>query len=174
VSKTVAVVLALLSVTLFPTKSKAQLLPTGNVYAGVGYADSVDVINRYSFHGWNASAEALPFHRFTNLGLVLDGSGYYCTGIACKGVKQYNAFFGPRLSFTMGKWRPFVHLMAGVQRTTGGSARWPLAEDLGGGIDRKLPFKNFSWRLQADYMHLHFLSFTQNDVRASTGVVWRF
>ncbi len=173
-SKTVAVVLALLSLMLFPTKSQAQLLPTGNVYAGVGYANSVDVINRYSFHGWNGSAEALPFHRFRNVGLVLDGSGFYCTGAGCVGTRQYNFFFGPRISFTYGKWRPFVHLMGGVQRTTAGGARWPVAEDFGGGIDRKLPFKNFSWRLQGDYMHTRFLSFTQNDARASTGIVWRF
>ena len=45
-SKTVAVVLAFLSLMLFPTASKAQLLPSGNVYAGVAYADSVDVVNR--------------------------------------------------------------------------------------------------------------------------------
>lgn len=173
-SKTVAVVLALLSLMLIPTLSKAQLLANGNVYVGASFADSVDVINRYTFRGWNASAEALPFHRFANLGLVLDGSGFYCVGRGCVGVRQYNVFFGPRISITLGKWRPFVHVMGGVQRTTGGNARWPVAEDFGGGVDRKLPFKNFSWRLQADYMHTHFLSFTQNDARASTGVVWRF
>src|ERR1019366_3098169 len=81
VSKTAAVLLAFLSLMLFPTTSKAQLLPSGNVYAGVGYADNVDVVNRLTFRGWEGSVEMLPFHRFSYLGLVLDGSGFYRTGV---------------------------------------------------------------------------------------------
>jgi hypothetical protein len=50
----------------------------------------------------------------------------------------------------------------------------PVAIDIGGGADYKLRFKNFSWRLQGDYMHGHYASANQNDYRASTGIVWRF
>jgi hypothetical protein len=50
----------------------------------------------------------------------------------------------------------------------------PLALDFGGGVDYRLPFKNFSWRFQGDYMHTHYLSATQNDCRASPVIVWRF
>jgi hypothetical protein len=46
--------------------------------------------------------------------------------------------------------------------------------DFGGGADYKLSFRNFSWRVQGDYMFSHFLSANQNDFRASTGIVWRF
>jgi hypothetical protein len=49
-----------------------------------------------------------------------------------------------------------------------------VIEDFGGGADRRLPFKNFSWRLQFDYVHSHLLSANQNDYRGSTGIVWRF
>jgi hypothetical protein len=52
VSKTAAVVLAFLSLMLLSTPSKAQLLPSGNVYGGVGFGDNVDVVNRLTFHGW--------------------------------------------------------------------------------------------------------------------------
>jgi hypothetical protein len=170
VLKTAAVVLAFLSLMLFPTLSKAQLIPSGNIYTGVSYADSVDVVNRLTFRGWDASAEAFPFRRFTNIGIVLDGSGLYRTG-----VQQYNLVLGPRISHTFGKWRPFAHVMGGVQQTTtSGSTFHPILEDIGGGVDRKIPFKNFSWRLQFDYVHSHLLSATQNDFRGSTGVVWRF
>jgi hypothetical protein len=170
VLKTAGVVLAFLTLMMFPTASKAQLLPSGNVYAGVAYADSVDVVNRLTFRGWDASAEALPFHRYSYLGIVLDGSGMYRAG-----VQQYNAVLGPRLSFHYGKWRPFVDVMAGIQETTtGGASFHPIIEDFGGGVDRKLPFKNFSWRLQFDYVHSHLLSANQNDYRGSTGIVWRF
>jgi hypothetical protein len=172
VSKTAAVVLAFLSLSLmlFPTKVSAQLLPGGNVYAGVGYADSVDVINRLTFRGWEGSAEAFPLHRYTNLGIVLDGSGFYR-----RGVNQYNLVLGPRVSRNYGKWRLFANAMGGIEQTkSSGQEFHPIVYDFGGGVDRKLPFKNFSWRLQFDYVHTHLLSANQNDFRGSTGVVWRF
>ena len=169
-SKTVAVVRAFLSLMLFPTASKAQLLPSGNVYAGVAYADSVDVVNRLTFRGWDGSVEMFPFHRFAYLGIVLDGSGVYRTG-----VQQYNIVLGPRVSRTYGKWRVFAHATGGIQETrSSGASFHPVIEDFGGGVDRKIPFKNFSWRLQFDYIHSHLLSATQNDFRGSTGIVWRF
>lgn len=169
-SKTVILVLAVLSLVLFATPSQAQLIPNGNVYVGAAYADSVDVVNRYTFRGWNASFEDLPFARYSHVGVVLDGSGFYRYG-----VQQYNVFVGPRISFTFGKWRPFVQVMGGAQRmTSAGTTHYPIAEDAGAGADYKLPFKHFSWRFQFDYMHTQLLHATQNDVRGSTGIVWRF
>jgi len=173
VSKTAAVVLAFLSLMLFTTVSRAQLFPSGNVYVGASYADNVDVVNRLTFRGWNASVEASPFHRFSYLGVVLDGSGFYR-----QGVQQYNLLLGPRISMHYGKWRPFVQVMGGAERTSsGGITKYPIAEDLGGGVDRKfqlLFLKNFSWRLQFDYTRTHLFSATQNDIRGSAGLVWRF
>jgi hypothetical protein len=155
---------------LLPTTSRAQLIPSGNVYAGVAYADSVDVVNRLTFRGWDGSVEVFPLHRFTYLGIVLDGSGLYRTG-----VQQYNIVAGPRVSMNFGKWRPFAHVMGGIQKTnSSGTTFQPTAVDLGGGVDRKLPFRNFSWRLQFDYVHTHLLSANQNEYRGSTGIVWRF
>jgi len=173
VSNTAAVVLAFLSLMLFTTPSRAQLLPSGNVYVGVAYGDNVDVINRYTFRGWNASLEDFPLRRFSYLGVVLDGSGFYRLG-----VQQYNLLLGPRISMHYGKWRPFVHLLGGAQRSvSAGIVHYPIMEDLGGGVDRKfqlLFLKNFSWRLQFDYSRTHLLSATQNDFRGSAGLVWRF
>jgi hypothetical protein len=178
VSKTAAVVLALVSLMFVTTTSRAQLIPSGNVYAGIAYADSVDVIptNRYTFRGFDGSAEAFPFHRMTYLGIVLDGSGIFTRGAADSGtVQQYNAVLGPRVSMNIGKWRPFVHGMGGLQQTrSGGNTYHSVAIDIGGGVDRKLPFKNFSWRFQFDYVRTHVLSDNQNEYRGSTGIVWRF
>ena len=50
----------------------------------------------------------------------------------------------------------------------------PEPANVGGGLDYKLPFRNFSWRVQGDYVHTRYLSAEQNDVRGSTGIVWRF
>ena len=169
-SKTAAALLALVGLTLLSTSMSAQILPRGNVYAGVSYGQLTDVINKQSYRGFEGSAEDLPFARFPHLGFVLDGSGYFRSG-----VTQYNGFFGPRLSATYGKWRPFVHGMGGYQRlNSNGNIFSHVAIDIGGGADYKLWFKNFSWRLQGDYMHTHYLSAYQNDYRASTGIVWRF
>jgi hypothetical protein len=170
VLKTAAVVLAFLCLTLLAAVSQAQILPRGNAYVGASYADARDITTRYPFKGWEGSIEDLPFVRYPKVGFVLDGSGYYRSGIT-----EYNLFFGPRLSTTYGKWRPFVQAMGGVHRQPVNSIYHdPIAYDIGGGVDYKLFFKNFSWRLQGDYVHSRLLSATQNDIRASTGIVWRF
>jgi hypothetical protein len=173
VSKSAAGALAFVGFILFSIPMSAQfngLLPNGNVYAGVSYAQLTDVINKQSYHGWNGSFEALPFTRFPRIGLVIDGSGLYR-----RGVTQYNALAGPRLSANIGRWRPFVHAMGGIRHVnSNGFVYNPVAIDVGGGADYRLPLKNFSWRLQGDYMHGHYGSANQNDYRASTGIVWRF
>ena len=173
-SKTAAAVLAFAGWFFCSIPMSAQfngLLPSGNVYAGVSYGQLSNVVIKQSYRGWTASYEALPFSRFPHVGLVADGSGFYRSG----GLVQYNIVGGPRLSTNFGKWRPFVHAMAGVRHlNSGGFVYNPLEIDVGGGIDYKLFFKNFSWRFQGDYMHTHYLSATQNDYRASTGIVWRF
>jgi hypothetical protein len=176
VSKTAAVVLAFLTVMLFVIPSSAQLLPNGNVYAGVSYGQFENAgVNKQSYHGWNASAEAIPFARFSHLGVVLDASGFYRKGLNGGLITQYNFLLGPRLSVTMGKWRPFVHAMGGLQRVTSSGYTYnPIAIDVGGGVDYKIFFKNFSWRVQGDYVRSRYAGANNNAYRASTGIVWRF
>lgn len=172
-SKTAAGTLAFIGLLFFSIPMSAQfngLLQNGNVYAGVSYGSLTNVVNRQSYHGWNASVEAMPIARFPHLGFVLDGSGFY----RGTGVTQYQGVFGPRLSANLGRWRPFVHAAAGVRHlNSSGFTYNPVVIDVGGGADYKL-FKSFSWRLQGDYMHTRYASATQNDYRASTGIVWRF
>jgi hypothetical protein len=173
VSKSAAAVLAFAGFILFSIPMSAQfngLLPNGNVYAGVSYGQISDVINQQSYRGFEGSFEALPFTRFPRLGLVADGSGYFRTG-----VTQYVFVGGPRVSVNFGRWRPFVHAMAGIRHINSyGFVYNPIAIDVGGGADYKLGFKNFSWRLQGDYLHGNYGTAQQNDYRASTGIVWRF
>jgi len=173
VSKTAATVLAFVGLLGFSVPMSAQfngLLPNGNVYTGVSYGQLTDQVNKQSYKGWDASFEALPFTRFPHIGLVLDGSGFYR-----KGVTQYNALGGLRISTNFGKWRPFFQAMAGIRHLDSNNFVYnPIEIDVGGGIDYKLWFKNFSWRFQGDYMHTHYASATQNDYRTSTGIVWRF
>lgn len=168
--KIAAAVLAFFCIAISATSVSAQILPKGNVYGGVSYGDLNDVVVRQSYRGWNASAEDLPFSHIAYLGIAVDASGFYRTG-----VKQYNVFLGPRLSAEYGKWRPFFHVVGGVEHVTSyGNVYNPVAYDIGGGADYKLLFKSFSWRFQADYMRSRYASAYQNNFRASTGIVWRF
>ena len=94
-SRTAAAVLAFAGLCLCSVPTMAQfngLLPSGNVYGGVSYAQLTNVVVQQSYKGWNASFEALPFVRFPRLGLVIDGSGFYR-----RGETQYNAMGRPRL-----------------------------------------------------------------------------
>lgn len=172
-SKTAVVTLAFLALLLLSLPMSAQLIPSGNVYAGVSYGQLTNVVqgvNTQSYRGWNGSAEFIPLARYSHFGLVADGSGFYRTNLT-----QYNAFGGLRAATTFGKLRPFVHVMGGIRRiNSSGIIYTAPAYDIGGGIDYKLFFKNFSWRLQGDYMHSHYLSANQDDYRVSTGIVWRF
>jgi hypothetical protein len=170
VSKTVAVVLAFLAFTVCSIPMSAQILPSGNAYAGISYGQLTDIVNTQSYRGWNASVEDIPFPRLLHLGFVLDASGFYRTG-----VTSYNGFLGPRLATNFGRWRPFFQAMGGIRHiNSNGTISNPVTLDFGGGIDYRLHLKNFSWRLQGDFMHSRVLSADQNDYRASTGIVWRF
>ena len=60
-SKSAAAALAFIAFILFSIPMSAQfngLLPNGNVYAGVSYAQLTDVINKQSYRGWTGSFEA--------------------------------------------------------------------------------------------------------------------
>jgi hypothetical protein len=175
VSKTAAAVLAFVAFALFSVPMSAQLLPNGNLYVGASYGQLTNATTTSSYRGFNASLEMFPFARIQYLGFVLDGSGFYRRGIGGFAVTQYNGFLGPRLSTNIGKWRPFIHVMAGIKHVdSSGNQYNPVTIDGGGGVDYKLPWRNFSWRLQGDYMHSRFLHAYQNDYRTSTGIVWRF
>lgn len=173
-SKTALAVLIFFGLTLFSIPSSAQLIPHGNVYAGASYGKFTDVINKQSYRGWNGSGEFIPFARFPHLGFVADASGFYRNN-RFGSITTYNFLGGVRLSMQYGKFRPFVHGLGGVQHiNSAGIIYSPTALDVGGGVDYKLPFKNFSWRFQGDYMRTHYASANQSDERVSTGIVWRF
>jgi hypothetical protein len=174
VSRTAIAVLGFVCLVWFAIPMSAQLIPHGNVYVGALYGKSDYVTNYYGFKGWQGSAEFMPFTQRSYLGFVLDGSGLYRSGIT-----QYNLLFGPRLSMQRGRWRPFVQGEGGIERVnSAGNTYYPVAWDVGAGADYKLSgfwkFKNFSWRLEGDYTHSRLLSASQHELRASTGLVWRF
>jgi len=174
VSKTALAVLAFAVVLLFSVPMSAQLIPHGNVFAGVSYGQMSDVTNRASYRGWEGTAEFFPFARYSHLSFALDGSGFYRND-RYGSINQYNGMGAVRWSWSFGKFRPFLEGIGGYQRVNSSGIIYthPVYGG-GGGVDYKLPFKNFSWRFQGDYMRASYSSAIENDYRASTGIVWRF
>jgi hypothetical protein len=188
--KVVAVCLVLFVLASF---ASAQI-PSGNVFFGYSHASTNLVPGQSTgLNGWNGSVEGkvLPL-----LGLVADFSGQYgsqnlpvvcglpvvvlpCTGpVTSANVSEYNFLFGPRISFSVGKFRPFVHALIGASHirasATGlSNSETSFGDALGGGLDYHL-IPLISWRVQADALQTRFFSSTQSNLRFSTGIVFHF
>ena len=121
------------------TAGYAQI-PSGNAYIGYSYM-SADLLSsdRTNMNGWNGSLEGkvLPF-----IGIVADFSGNYgtagippnslCNGIvsgSCSGLSAntniYSYLFGPRVSVTVGKVRPFADALFGAGHITESASGFP-------------------------------------------------
>jgi hypothetical protein len=185
VYKTALFIFALLSL---PVVASAQV-PGGNIFFGYSYAHAdIGSSERTNLNGWNGSLEGkvLPW-----VGIVADGSGHYgkqdffnicpnpgpCSPVSVDGT-VYSVQFGPRISFSIGKMRPFAHALFGVAHVKLESADFSPSDTsfssaIGGGLDYSL-IPLFSWRVQADNLQTRFFDGTQNNLRISTGVVFHF
>jgi len=169
-------------------------VPGGNVFVGYSYM-SADLASsgRTNLNGWNGSVEGkfLPF-----IGIVGDVSGNYggslpVNVIACQGVVPVNGcptasastnihsfLFGPRVSASVGKFRPFAQALIGAAHISESASGFSdsdtsFAYALGGGIDYHL-IPLVSWRVQGDLLKTRFFGNTQDNVRISTGIVVHF
>jgi hypothetical protein len=138
-------------------------------------------------NGWEASAEGkyLPW-----LGAVVDFDWHYggretieCTPSApCKtfrvNASRHVVLLGPRLSLSVARSVLFAEFLLGVahQSDSGGAisnSDLRFATAMGGGLDWKLT-EIVAWRAKLDFVHTSFFRGTQNDLRFSTGPVFRF
>ncbi len=151
---------------LLTTAGFAQVPTSGNVFLGYSYDRANFSGGGVNLSGWTGAVEGkvAPF-----FGIVADLSGEYGSGIS-----QENVLFGPRVSTSIGRIRPFAHILVGVSHISGGgTSDTSFGDAIGGGIDYKL-IKAIGWRFQGDLLQTRFFSDTQNDFRFSTGVVVRF
>jgi opacity protein-like surface antigen len=178
---------------LFAGVASAQIPTSGNVFFGYSYLSTdLSSIDRANANGWEASVEGkiFPF-----VGIVGDFDAHYGSqnfplicplqpeGVApgeCVGVSasftERNYLFGPRVSMSIGKFRPFAEALFGashVNVNNGVGSDTSFATALGGGLDYKI-IRPLAWRLQGDYVQTRFFGATQNNVRISTGIVLRF
>jgi opacity protein-like surface antigen len=183
VMRKVAIVVC--SLFLFVSAASSQV-PSGNVFFGYSYYNAdLSSLGRSSLNGWNGSLEGkvLPW-----VGIVADFGGHYgsenvpracltpglCPNISIN-IHEYDFLFGPRVSVSVGKIRPFAEAMFGGGHisTNGAGSDTSFVTALGGGIDYHL-IPLVALRLEGDYVQTRFFSTTQNNVRLSTGIVLRF
>ena len=164
--------------------ASAQIPTSGNVFLGYSYYNTdLSSIDRANTNGWQASLEGkvLPW-----VGIVVDFSNHYgsqnfavpCPPIRCSFNEDFterNILFGPRVSVSVRKLRPFAEALfgAGHVNVHHVNSDTSFATALGGGVDYKL-LAILAWRLQGDYVQTRFFNNTQNNVRLSTGIVVRF
>jgi hypothetical protein len=166
---------------LFAGVANAQVPTSGNVFFGYSfYNTDLSPTNRSSLNGWEGSLEGkiIPW-----VGIVADFGGYYGSGVAvcipggCSNLTAHEEsfLFGPRVSMSFGKIRPFAEALFGGSHinTNGAGADTSFATALGGGIDYKI-IRPIALRVQGDYVQTRFFAATQNNVRVSTGIVFRF
>ena len=161
---------------LLASAASAQILPKGNVFVGYSY-NRFDQGggNHANLNGWIGSLEGKLFLPW--FGIAADVSGHYGTpnGVT---VKEYNFLFGPRISMSAGKVRPFAHVLGGAAHMNTGIAGFSDSDTSfayagGGGLDYKV-LRIFAWRVQGDYLHTKLFGTKEGNFRLSTGLVFNF
>lgn len=172
---------------LFGVAAQAQEHKTIDVFAGYSYVRANPASpggNGFNLNGGSASAA----YNFNNwLSGVADFGGYTNTNILNSGVggTLSTYLFGPRVSYRrLGRVTPFGEVLFGVAHTGANllttNSQNAFAMTVGGGIDYRLS-SHFSVRpAKVDYLLTRFNELgntnaqSQNNLRVSTGVVFRF
>src|SRR5690348_11888412 len=183
------VVVSLLGFTsLFGVAAQAQERKTIDVFAGYSYVRANPAstgTDGFSLNGGSASVA----YNFNNwLSGVADLGGYHSTNILGSGVDGTLStyLFGPRVSYHhFGRVTPFGEVLFGVAHTGANvlntsDSQNAFAMTVGGGIDYRINSR-FSIRpAKVDYLLTRFNEFgttnaqSQNNLRVSTGIVFRF
>jgi len=169
----------------------AQIPTSGNIFVGYSLENASSSalnlnLSRPNLQGWEASLEGKVAPWF---GIVADFSGHYgsesFTQVTPGGPltvnvtgHQQEVLFGPRVSVPVSRLSPFGEFVVGVSHlgtggTFPGSTNTSFATALGGGLDYRL-IRPIALRLEGDYLTTRFFSTRQNNLRLSTGIVFRF
>jgi hypothetical protein len=170
---------------LFGAAAMAQGVPTsGNVYFGysLNHGRVDPLADTTTMNGWEASVEGkfLP-----HIGLVADvaqqfGSAFFFPIGDNVDLRSEQYLFGPRLSFRVGRARPYIHVLVGaahvreVNRFVGyEDSDTSFANTFGGGVDYHL-MGPLNWRVQLEELNTNFFSDWQHNARFSTGIAVHF
>jgi opacity protein-like surface antigen len=169
----------------------AQDVQKVDIFAGYSYVrenPSTSGVSSFSLNGGSAS---VAYNVNGWLSGVADFGGYNNGNILGTGVNGTLStyMFGPRITYRhLGRFTPFGQVLFGVAHASGslsGSTTTVTTSDnsfamsVGGGVDYRVT-RHFSIRpLQVDYLLTRFSetgvgSQSQNNLRASTGIVFHF
>jgi hypothetical protein len=142
-----------------------------NLYGGYSYLHLDSSPNAANLNGWDV---ALTDNFVPAVGVTADLSGAYGSINGVSGSDFHTFMFGPQLRFPA-PVSPFVRaLVGGVHVGGGGVSGTSFAAGFGGGIDIHVN-KLFAFRpIQVDYIHSHFNSYGQDNLRVSIGLVIHF
>ncbi len=174
---------------LFGVAAQAQEeRKTIDVFAGYSYVranPATSGANSFSLNGGSAS---IAYNFSGWLSGVADLGGYHNTNILGSGVDGTLStyLFGPRVSYhRLGRVTPFGEVLFGVAHTGASllatsNSQNAFAMTVGGGLDYRLN-SHFSIRpAKVDYLLTRFTELnnsnarSQNNLRVSTGIVFRF
>lgn len=157
--------------------SFSQEYSRADLFAGYSYlnVDTNGLSSRQSLNGWEAGVSG-NFSRW--LAAEASVGGYYKTLLGVN-VSDYSYLAGPRINF-----RPvFVHALIGGDHLKGSALGASASQDglaaaFGGGLQMRIA-RSLSARVSGDYvLSRHNIlggsSFTQNNFRASVGIVYSF
>jgi hypothetical protein len=170
--------LIVLSFALLTGAAWAQIPTAGNVFFGYSYdLTAIASHDTSSLNGWEASLEGkfLPW-----IGLVADVDGHYgshdYSGVRAD-ITAHNVLFGPRVSVSVSRFRPFAEFLIGVGHVSlshgASSSDTSFANAFGGGLDYKI-FGPVTARGQLDWIETRFYGNTQNGARLSLGLAIHF
>ena len=163
-------------VLFFSVAVAAQQTPKVEVFAG--YSHFLADLNDTSFNldGVHVSAAE---NLNSWLGGVLDFSTHYGTRAGVN-VNTQSIMYGPRFAYRKSKAvTPSAHALFGAVRGSAGFAgismsNYRFAVAAGGEIDVRINDRVAFRVIQADYMMTRFLNLRQDNIRVSTGFVFRF
>lgn len=159
--------------------AQAQNIPRIDIFGGYSYLrfDSAPLgfSGRTNLNGGNVSL-SLP-NIYHSLGLTADVSGHYGSEL-----RVYNFLAGPQISTTRGNQRFYVHALFGKARerfeivgvSRPGFSSYGRAFALGGGFDLNYSSRFDIRVIQADYVNNKAFGSSQNNLRLSTGLVFKF
>jgi opacity protein-like surface antigen len=157
-----------------------------DIFAGYSFAHVSENGFGLNFNGGSASA---AYNLTPMFGLIADFGGYH-TNSFNSDATAYIYLFGPRVNFHEGKWTPFAQFLLGGAHISGNGCVDVRVRDggvigcnasdnnfalaLGGGLDYNVNQHIAIRAAQVEYLMTRFFSQTQNGVRVSAGVVFRF
>lgn len=169
-----ATVLLLLLTLGTAVPSVAQEMPRVQVFGGYSYTrfdtPSFGFTNTSGLNGYTFSP---AYNLVRGFGVVGELSGQYATNLNLRDVAV-----GPQFLYPRGKMMFFAHLLIGQARSlvqTGGPQEdTARVVTFGGGMDYDLTPRFALRAFQVDYLHTSLFNTTQNNLRFSTGLVYRW